>query len=219
MRMSPTNVATGIIVAGAVILTGMNGVTGYRRVTRKPAAPLAVHAEWQSYFAGGILIGKAEARVKLVVFNDYLCPACRKFHPIVREVLTQHQESIAVVYRQLPRRFDSTAILSSQAAYCAHAAGHFRSFNDYLFGLSALHRDSLSRYAAIAEIQDTTSFARCISSSWASSAVRSDSLLAARLGTDGTPTILVNNEEFRGIPFGFQRILRRHLDSAYHLAR
>ena len=216
MRVSKLSVTAAVLVVGAIVLTGMNGFRIYREATRGPANPISSVSDWHDYFSSGVRVGASDARVAIVVFNDYLCGVCRRFESVLRELVQRHSDSIAVSYHQLPRP-DPRAIGASKAAYCAHSAGRFRPFNELVFSLDSLRTSELPSYARRAGIRDTNAFRTCINSAWATKIVKDDSLLAVRLGTKGTPTILVNDEQYRGNPYGFDKILRRHLDSAYGL--
>ena len=210
---------TVAVVTAAVGLTAMNGFTAYQKAAQSPQPPYATINNVAEFREGGAKRGHPEGRVELVVFNDYLCGACKKFDEVVTDALKEFGDSLSITYRQLPRRFDSTAVTLARAAICASRLGHFMPFNAHVFSRTSLSADSLRQYARESGIHDRETFERCAGSVEAVVALRQDSLLAARLGTRGTPTILIGNEEYRGIPVGFRQILRRHLNVAYGLAK
>lgn len=50
----------------------------------------------------GLKIGSESAKVKLVEFGDFQCPACGAFYPFVRGVLEKHPNDIYFVFKQFP---------------------------------------------------------------------------------------------------------------------
>ena len=45
------------------------------------------------------ILGPAEAPVTIVEFFDPACEACRAFHPIVKDIMTEHGDAVRVVVR------------------------------------------------------------------------------------------------------------------------
>ena len=48
------------------------------------------------------ILGPAEAPVTIVEFFDPACEACRAFHPIVKDIMTEHGDAVRVVVRYTP---------------------------------------------------------------------------------------------------------------------
>lgn len=48
------------------------------------------------------IIGPKEAPVTIVEFFDPACEACRAFHPVVKDILTEHNGAVRVVLRYTP---------------------------------------------------------------------------------------------------------------------
>ncbi|MEK9529753.1 MAG: thioredoxin domain-containing protein, partial [Gammaproteobacteria bacterium] len=48
------------------------------------------------------IIGPEEAPVTIVEFFDPACEACRAFHPIVKDILAEHDGDVRVVLRYTP---------------------------------------------------------------------------------------------------------------------
>jgi len=48
------------------------------------------------------ILGPENAPVTIVEFFDPACEACRRFHPIVKEILSEHEDAVRVVLRYTP---------------------------------------------------------------------------------------------------------------------
>ena len=64
------------------------------------------------------ILGPEEAPVTIVEFFDPACEACRAFHPIVKDILSQHEGNVRVVLRYTPFHgmLSETAIKVLEAA-------------------------------------------------------------------------------------------------------
>ena len=85
-----------------------------------------------------ILGNPATAKVTIVEYSDYECPYCARFHPVLEQVVSQSNGSVAWVYRHWPIHQNSMAKLV--AAECvAKLKGNdaFWKYSDLLFKLIA----------------------------------------------------------------------------------
>lgn len=64
-----------------------------------PIQPEIAEALIRSYSP---VLGPEEARVTIVEFFDPACEACRAFHPIVKDILAEHDGAVRVVLRYTP---------------------------------------------------------------------------------------------------------------------
>ncbi len=48
------------------------------------------------------ILGPEDAPVTIVEFFDPACEACRRFHPVVKEILAEHDDAVRVVIRYTP---------------------------------------------------------------------------------------------------------------------
>jgi len=195
MKNLLADAATGVLVACAVVITGL----AVRRELGSAApapTPYTVQMRsvpnWRSY-AEGQRIGPADARVKIVEFSDFQCPYCRTMSGRLRAIQEAHPGKVALLYRHFPLSYHPHARPAAHASVCAEAQGRFADFHDLLFA----RQDSLgsvawSRIAADAGVADLPEFERCLTSESTHARVESDVQAAARLGISGTPTLLVN---------------------------
>lgn len=69
--------------------------------------------------------GNAAATITLIEYSDFQCPACKAYHPIVKQVLDEYGEKARFAYRHFPLPQHRNA---KPAAYAAEAAGRQEKF-------------------------------------------------------------------------------------------
>lgn len=125
-------IIAGVLIAGAILLKGSHAPTGQNIPTPMGGtvamAPAPVSASDR-------IFGNPAAKVTLVVYEDFQCPFCGKFHleteMKIRDAYVQ-DGSVAFVYRDfafLGPESDKAA----EAARCAGDQGKFWEYHDYLF--------------------------------------------------------------------------------------
>jgi protein-disulfide isomerase len=78
--------------------------------------------------------GPTSAKVTVVEFSDFQCPACRASQPLIDEVLAKYPNDVHFMYRHFPLvQIHPYATLAAQAAEAAHEQGKFWEFHDKLF--------------------------------------------------------------------------------------
>lgn len=79
-------------------------------------------------------LGPSEARVVLVEYSDFQCPACAQFSPYLKEILQEHGTQIRLEYRHYPLiNTHPYAIPAAIAAEAAGVQGKFWEMHDKLF--------------------------------------------------------------------------------------
>src|SRR5574340_620263 len=62
-------------------------------------------------------LGKADAKVTIVEFSDFQCPACRAAHKLLPDLLQKYPDQVEIVYRQFPlTQIHPNAQIAAQAA-------------------------------------------------------------------------------------------------------
>jgi len=80
------------------------------------------------------ITGNQSAKVVLVEYGDYQCPACGLYHPITKSLIEKYGEQIAFVYRHFPiRSAHKHAQIAGQAAEAAGKQDKFWEMHDKLF--------------------------------------------------------------------------------------
>src|SRR6056297_3700555 len=88
----------------ALGVAGFGGATWYATrpgpaAEAKTVAPELADAMIRSYSP---ILGPADAPVTIVEFFDPACEACRAFHPIVKDIMAEHGDTVRVVVRYTP---------------------------------------------------------------------------------------------------------------------
>lgn len=79
-------------------------------------------------------IGPKDAKVTLIEYADFQCPACRAYYPLVKQLLQDEQGKILYVYRFFPlAQPHKNAIHSLEAALAGAKQNKFWEMQDTLF--------------------------------------------------------------------------------------
>lgn len=139
--------------------------------------------------------GRIDAKVKVVMFTDFQCPACARVHPVLKKVLERYGDDVRFVVRDFPlAEIHKNALLAAQAA---NAQGKFFEYIELLYAnQDALDAASLKRYAVIAGL-DAKRFAADLDSGKFADEVRKDREDGEEYGITGTPTVFINGVRVR----------------------
>lgn len=78
--------------------------------------------------------GDRAAKVVIVEYGDFQCPACRTYYPVVKSLAAEFADKgVAVAFRHFPLRSHTNADESSWAAESAGLQGKFWEMHDMLF--------------------------------------------------------------------------------------
>jgi protein-disulfide isomerase len=147
-------------------------------------------------------MGPQGAKVTILEFADFECPACRQFEPTLRAARAKYPSDVAVVFRHWPLPYHHFALPAARAAECANAQGRFEAMHDLLYARQdSLGLKSFASFAADAGVADTAAFDVCNRSGGPVMALAADTTDARQLGGRGTPTVVVNGL-LLGVPNG-----------------
>ena len=138
--LARNKVFIGIIAVTLILLFG--GVYFMSRgsstaTTAKPASTeILIPADSEK--TSGIVNGNyeaasASAKVTLVEFGDYECPACGAYHPFVKQLLTDLAGKVTFVFRNFPLSQHANALISAYAAEAAGRQGKFWQMHDKIY--------------------------------------------------------------------------------------
>ena len=78
--------------------------------------------------------GPQNAKITLVEFADFQCPACKAYHPIIKEILSAYDGRIKFVYKHFPlTSIHANATPAAKAAEAAGQQGKFFKMHDLLY--------------------------------------------------------------------------------------
>lgn len=152
--------------------------------------------------AEGVSAGDPSAPAKLLVFNDFQCPACGSFAAQVTPFLkAEYVESgkLHLVYQDFPlTSIHPHAFLAARAARCAGEQDRYWEYYNVLFGRQSSW--STRSRAPVGEFEDYAAevgldreaFGSCLRSDRYADVVTANMQLGERLGVSGTPTLILN---------------------------
>jgi len=182
-----------IWAASAVLLASATSVLAVRGA-RKPYAPSAPGYREQ---------GPAGARVTVVEYSDFQCPACRLAVSPMKGLLALYGPELRLIYKLFPlTKAHERALPAARAAECAGQQGRFWDFHDLLYDKQAEWTPDASgrifeSYAKKLGM-DLPTFQTCLKDPSVEALVTRD----MREGNDhwvvSTPTFFINGKRFVG---------------------
>jgi protein-disulfide isomerase len=198
----------GLSVFGLIKLAGSSGSSSSSAINVPPISK------------NDISEGNPKAKVTLIEYADFQCPACAAYHPLVNQLLTDFNGRIFYAYRMFPiPNLHQNAIISAQAAYAAWKQNKFFQMDDYLFSSQAEWENlpdpkaTFISYAAKLKL-DTVKFAADMNSGQAQNYVADSENQATSIGVNQTPTFFVNGQQIDNPANydGFKKIIQDELN-------
>ena len=167
------------------------------------------------------ILGPTNAPVRIVVFSDFQCPACRGYARELYALVEQYAKKLQIVFKHFPldkacnpimkRSLHPKACEAAYAAEAAHRQGKFWSLHDGLFAAD-LHKDAnIFNSLAQALGLDLQRFEADCLEDVTKAKVRSDIDLAVRLEVDATPTLFLNRRRISDTRPQAVRVLIDHV--------
>ncbi len=187
-------IGTLVLVVGVSVLLGGNntGTTSSTNSSQTVSADILVHPDsWQ--------VATSSAKVTVVEFSDFECPACTAAEPEVETLRAKYQGQVNFVYRHFPLPAHDLAFGAAEAAEAAGLQGKFWQMHDALFQNSPnLSRDQLEQYAKSLGL-DMTKFDKDFDSDQVRLRVTDDQNDGNKANVNATPTFFVNGHPNVGI--------------------
>jgi protein-disulfide isomerase len=175
--------------------------------------------------AGRPARGHMDAKVEIVVFDDFQCPACAQLYDtIFNDVMRTHGDRVRVLYKDYPLSNHPWAMRAALNANCLAEQNHeaYWDFSGYVHlnqrEITGDQRPLREQTAALDRQAEESAGERGLNASQLKACIKSaknEGILASiregnSLGVDSTPTLFVNGEKVAGaIP---AQDLRRLLD-------
>lgn len=191
------NIPLLIATLGGSLLFLVAIVFGFSKLSNKPV-DLSVVMGTAQY-----VTGDTEAKVTIVEFSDFQCPACQAAQSVLADLMQKHPKDIRLVYRFFPLiTIHKNAQASARAAIASASFNKFWEYHDLLFtnqqdwGLEKDPQEKLVQYAVSLGI-DKDQFTNKLKDgkSDADAAIAKDVQDGTTLGVQGTPTFFVNGEK------------------------
>ena len=194
--------------AGATIAVSaacMVALFAYRELS--PRSPRAARSgwtqieNWEAITANRPRIGPANARVEIVEFVDYECPACYSYARELDSILARYPRDVALLVAHTPLSYHRFAQLAARSADCAYGRNAFPQMHRLLFAKQdSIGLKSWGSFALEAGVRDTSEFAACVRATTPLASLARDTVLADELGLRGTPSIAINGVLHNGTP-------------------
>jgi protein-disulfide isomerase len=205
----------GIVIAGlliAIVIALVNAAGGKAETTATPGAPGAPLSPANATPAGALVIGRADAPVRLEVYLDYMCPYCGRFERANADEIGRLVAAGAVRLELYPLSFldgrsagsrYSTRAANAVATVADRAPDKVLAFNRALYaqqpkeGGAGLTDDRIATLAAEAGVpQDVVAaFGARTFEPWIA---RLTETAFGSGGVTGTPTVKINGKVFKG---------------------
>lgn len=145
--------------------------------------------------------GPNNAKVTLVEYSDFECPACAQYEPLVREVINAYPNDLRFVYRHFPLiQIHPSALPAAKAAEAAGKQGKFWEMHDLLFDRQsawvkvASSEEMFTTYAEELGL-NKEQFATDMKSDEVQNKIGEDLNSGNASGVSGTPTFYLNGNK------------------------
>ncbi|MDQ1281803.1 MAG: hypothetical protein QG630_154 [Patescibacteria group bacterium] len=172
--------------------------------------------------------GDPNAKIKLVEYSDFQCPACSIFAKVFPEVFNYingkyGSTTLSLTYKHFPLvSIHKNALLSAYSSEAAKEQGKFWEMHDLLFGNQEDWGEALDAKAKIEEYAkniglDMPKFIADRDSDVTKDTVNRALIEATKLELDHTPTVYMNGEEIKNLSLSakdIQKIIEDKLNGA-----
>lgn len=198
----------GFIIVLGLIVWGMNAAMekqNNRGLESTVGTPSPVSSTDHVY-------GPVDAKVTIIEYSDFQCPACEAYYPVVEHVLASSTVPVRLVYRHFPLPQHANANIASRASEAAGLQGKFWEMYKLLF----------SRHVEWTELKDPTAvfsgyakeiglnvekFKTDMESDVVKAAVTAYASEAIKVGIDRTPTFFLNGKIINN-PEGYEPFIK-----------
>lgn len=178
-------VGVGLLVAGLWYLSSMEEVD--------PTLLTVGTEDWQQ--------GPSDAKVTLVEYADFECPACAAYQSVLKEVKATYKDDLRFVYRSFPLPMHRNAVAAALAAEAAGKQGKFWEMNELLYskqkewsGKTTEDRGMFEKYATELGL-NMDQFKADMASDELRDKVEQQKSSGEDLNVRGTPTFFLNGEQ------------------------
>ena len=145
--------------------------------------------------------GEEGAPVRIVEISDFQCPYCRQFHERTLGMIDSAyiaEGKVSYLWIAYANPGHAQAFVSTEAAYCAGAAGKFWPMHDILFERQGEWSGTADPYALFVDYAgeidvDTDSFGSCVRNSMLAPLVLRDYASVTQAGISSTPYFILGD--------------------------
>ncbi|MGC9968793.1 MAG: thioredoxin domain-containing protein [Minisyncoccia bacterium] len=192
----------GFVVLVLVVIV-VAGVTsgGFSAGTANSTPPEFVATTAPTITAADWTRGKKDAKVSIIEYGDFECPACAEYSPVMNQLFAAYGDRVLFAFRNFPLySIHPNAGISSQAAEAAGLQGKFWEMHDLLYqkqnewagaASSSVVNQYFDKYASSLGL-DVNKFNQNINANPVVSKVQADVAGGNAAQIDHTPTFFVN---------------------------
>lgn len=150
-------------------------------------------------------IGSDSAKVSVVEFGDYECPACGAAQPVTKQIIQNYAGKILYVFRNFPLPQHEKALVAAEAAEAAGVQGKFWEMHDKLYetqdtwSTSDKPLDLFVGYALGLGL-DVNKFKDDVNNNKYQDKITQDYQDGVAVGLRATPTFFINGQRLEGVP-------------------
>ena len=141
--------------------------------------------------------GPEDAKVLVIIFADYQCPACRRASQATHQIAAEFPGDVRMEFWNHPLASHRNADLAAAAGIAAQQQGKFWEMHDILFENSKHDMATLEQHAQDLGL-DLEKFRSDMNDPAVSERIRKEGELTEALGAANTPSYLVNGKVYMG---------------------
>ncbi len=139
--------------------------------------------------------GNPDAKIVLVEFSDFQCPACLAAKPTIDAIFTKYKDKMIFAYRHFPLDQHPFSHKAAQAAEAAGVQGKFWEMYDLLFANQEKFSDTIFSDLAKQLSLDMTKFEADMKSTELTNRVGIDIADGTKFGVNSTPSFFLNGKK------------------------
>jgi len=144
--------------------------------------------------------GEETAKVTIVEFADFQCPACAGTQPVLNQLYEEFKGDVSVIFRHFPLPQHKNAILAAKAAEAAGEQGKFFEMADLLYSQQDRWSENSKAKEVFIDLAsdlgiDTMKFENDIDNNDYEKVIQADKSDGLRFGVNSTPTIYLNGQQ------------------------
>ncbi len=188
-----TKIFLGIGIFTVLVFAGIIWLVSKSNTTGTVSADVLVRPDSQKIEVPG-------AKVVLVEFGDYQCPACKAINPLVNQILKDYKGKITFVFRNFTLPQHQYAIVSAESAEIAGDQGKFWEMHDMIYEhqdewvISKSPQDLFVQYAKNLGM-NVDEFKKSLDANKYSDKIERDRNDGNSINIDATPTFFVNGHK------------------------
>jgi protein-disulfide isomerase len=152
--------------------------------------------------------GPKNAKVTVVEFGDFQCPACGSAYPVVTQILGNYKDKVQFIFRNYPLPVHKNAKVAAEASEAAGAQGKFFEMYTKLYDNQKAWSESNNaldeyfvKYATDIKL-DVNKFTSDVKASKYANKIQKDIDDGNAVGVSATPTFYINGiEQVGGLPY------------------